>query len=295
MEQNIFIEMGLPISLFIIMMGMGLTLTLADFVREARAPRGVLIGSGAQLLLMPALGFLVAAVFSFSPAIAVGIIIIAACPGGATSNVIAFLARGNVALSIALTAIASLVTIVTLPIYVNLGLGWQLGVESDLRMPVLRTIVMLFSIILVPVALGMVIKAWAPVLAVRGEKAVNVFGALVLLVLIILITYSVRDRIVSLVIQAGVACAALNVAGILAGWLSARFGGLSSKDALTIAIELGIKNATIGMLVAVTLLHSPEMAMPSAVYGLLMYSFGAMLIAYGRRLAGATATPTSTP
>lgn len=284
MEQNIFVEIGLPISLFIIMAGMGLTLTLADFTREAKAPRGVLIGSLAQLVLMPAVGFLVAATFGLNPAIAVGIIIIAACPGGATSNVIAFLASGNVALSIALTAIASLATIITLPLYVNLGLGWQLGTEADLRMPVVKTIVMLFSIILVPVAIGMLIKAKAPVFAQRAERAVNVFGALVLLVLIILITYSVRDRIVMLVIQSGIACAALNLGGIALGWLMSRVGGLSHKDALTVSVELGIKNATIGMLVAVTLLNTPEMAMPSAVYGLLMYAFGAALIAIGRRL-----------
>lgn len=293
MEQSVFIELGLPISLFIIMMGMGLTLTLADFTREAKAPRGVLIGSAAQLILMPALGFLVAAAFSFSPAIAVGIIIIAACPGGATSNVIAFLASGNVALSIALTAIASLATIVSLPLYVNLGLGWQMGVESDLRMPVVKTIVMLFSIILIPVAIGMLVKAKAPLFATKAEKAVNVFGAVVLLVLIVVITFSVRDRLTTLVAQAGLACAALNLAGIFAGWLASRFGGLSNKDALTIAIELGIKNATIGMLVAVTLLHSPEMAMPSAVYGLLMYGFGAGLIALGRRLPSTMTPPNS--
>lgn len=288
MEQNIFVELGLPISLFIIMAGMGLTLTLADFTREAKAPRGVLIGSVAQLLLMPALGFLIVAGLGLNPSIAVGIIIIAACPGGATSNVIAFLASGNVALSIALTAIASLATIVTLPLYVNLGLGWQLGTEADLRMPVLKTIVMLFSIILIPVALGMLIKAKAPAFASKAEKAVNIFGALVLLALIVLITYSVRDRIVSLVIQSGIACAALNLGGIMLGWLVSRIGGLSYKDALTVSVELGIKNATIGMLVAVTLLNTPEMAMPSAVYGLLMYAFGAALIALGRRLPGST-------
>lgn len=282
MEQNPLIEIGLPVSLFIIMMGMGLTLTLADFAREAKAPRGVLIGTLAQLLVLPALGFAVAGLFPLAPAIAVGIVIIAACPGGATSNVIAFLARGNVALSITLTAIASLATVVTLPLYVNMALSWQLGTEADVQMPVLKTILMLVVIILIPVGLGMLINAKATGFARRAEKVVNIFGAVVLLVFIVLIVYSVRDQFLSLLAQAGIACAALNVAGITAGLLS-RFMGLNLRDAMTVAVEVGIKNSTIGLLVAATLLNNAEMAMPSAVYGLTMYAFGFCLIAFGRR------------
>lgn len=281
MEQNPLIEIGLPVSLFIIMMGMGLTLTLADFSREAKAPRGVIIGTLAQLLLLPALGFAVAGMFTLAPAIAVGIVIIAACPGGATSNVIAFLARGNVALSITLTAIASLATIITLPLYVNTALSWQLGTEADVQMPVLKTILMLVVIILIPVGLGMLINARFSKFARRAEKVVNIFGAIVLLVFIVLIVYSVREQFLTLLTQAGIACAALNVAGISVGLLS-RFAGLNLRDALTVSVEVGIKNGTIGLLVAATLLNNAEMAMPSAVYGLTMYVFGLGLIAFGR-------------
>lgn len=283
MDQNPFISVGLPVSLFIIMMGMGLTLTLADFVREAKAPRGVVLGSLGQLILMPLLGFAVAAILSLPPALAVGIVIIAACPGGATSNVITFLARGNVALSITLTAIASLATIVTLPLFVNYALDWQLGVDGDVRMPVTKTIMMLLVIVLIPVGIGMIINAKAHDFARKAEKAVNVFGAIVLLALIVIITYSLRERILLLIVQAGVACILLNAAGIAAGWFSSKISGLEARDWMAIGVELGIKNATIGILVAVTILKTPEMAMPSVIYGLLMYLFGFALIAYGRR------------
>ncbi|MBB3048188.1 BASS family bile acid:Na+ symporter [Litorivivens lipolytica] len=283
MEQTPLIETGLPISLFIIMVGMGLTLTTADFVREAKAPRGVILGSLAQLILMPSLGFAVAWGLGLSAAIAVGIVIVAASPGGATSNVITFLARGNVALSITLTAIASLATIVMLPLYVNMALGWQMGTNADVKLPVLETISMLMTIVLIPVGVGMLIRAKAEQLAAKLEKVVNLFGALVLLVLIVLVSYSLRDQILTLIAQSGFACLVLNALGIATGWLAARAANLPLPDAIAISVEIGIKNATIGILVAMTLLQSAEMAMPSVVYGLLMYVFGIGMIYLGRR------------
>lgn len=288
MEQNPLIETGLPISLFIIMVGMGLTLTTADFVREAKAPRGVILGSLAQLLLMPLLGFAVAWGLSLPAAIAVGIVIVAASPGGATSNVITFLARGNVALSITLTAIASLATIVMLPLYVNMALGWQMGTNADVKLPVIETISMLMTIVLIPVGIGMLIRAKAEELAAKLEKVVNLFGALVLLVLIVLVSYSLRDQILTLIAKSGFACLVLNALGIAAGWLVARAAKLPHTDAIAISVEIGIKNATIGILVAMTLLQSAEMAMPSVVYGLLMYAFGIGMIYLGRRYISAS-------
>lgn len=284
MEQSPLISIGLPIALFIIMIGIGLTLTAADFHREARQPRGVVVGTLAQLVLMPALGFAVAALLRLDPVIAVGLVIVAACPGGSTSNLIAYLARANVALSIVLTVLSSVAAIVTLPLYVNLALGWwPIGAEAAVRMPVGQTVALLVGIILVPVTIGMAVRRRAPERAASLEKAVSLFGGVVLLLLIVAIVYSVRDRFWELMGAAGPAAILLNLGGVAAGFLSAALAGLSGRDRLTTGIELGVKNTTIGMLVAVTIIGSEAMAVPSAVYGLLMYASGFALVAFGQR------------
>lgn len=282
MEQSPLIEVGLPISLFIIMVGIGLTLTPIDFLREARRPRGAIAGSTAQLLLMPAAGFVLAWLFGLPPAIAVGLVLVAACPGGTTSNLVTHLARGNVALSIVLTVVASLATIITLPFFVNLALGTAPGVGEDVSLPVLQTVATLVVIVLVPVAIGMVVRSFAPGFAGRAESVVSVFGAVVLLLLIVGIAASVWDRLGTLLVQAGPASAALTLVGIAIGWSSALLAGLDRSSRLAVAVELGIKNTTLGLLVAISLLDSPEIAVPPAIYGLLMYVFGLALVAYGR-------------
>lgn len=284
MEQSPLISLGLPIALFIIMIGIGLTLTVADFHREARQPRGVVVGTLAQLVLMPALGFAVAALLRLEPVIAVGLVIVAACPGGSTSNLIAYLARGNVALSIVLTVLASVAAILTLPLYVNLALAWwPIGADAAVRMPVGQTVALLVGIILVPVAIGMTVRRRAPERAASLEKAVSLFGGVVLLLLIVAIVVSVRDRFWALMGAAGPAAILLNLGGVAAGFLAAAVAGLSGPDRLTTGIELGVKNTTIGMLVAVTIIGSEAMAVPAAVYGLLMYVSGFALVAFGQR------------
>lgn len=290
MEQSPMIAIGLPIALFIIMIGMGLTLTPADFQREARAPRGMILGTVLQLVGMPLIGFLLIYLLGLTPAIAIGLIIIAACPGGTTSNLVAFMARGNVALSIMLTVIASLATILTLPVSVNLALDLLTDNAVAVRLPVGQTVLMLSVLILIPVAIGMAVRGHNPALAAKADRWVGLFGAVVLL-LIIGISIANRDRLGGLLIESGPACALLNIGGVLLGLAGARLAGLARRDGLTIATELGIKNGTLGMLVAMTLLGDTEMAVPSAVYGILMYLFGFGLIYYGRRLHASVPSP----
>jgi bile acid:Na+ symporter, BASS family len=283
-EENPLISIGLPIALFIIMIGIGLTLTTGDFRREAKRPKGVIVGGIAQLLLMPALGFAVAALLGLPPAIAVGIVIVAACPGGTTSNLVAYLARANVALSIALTVLASIVTIATLPIFANLALAWQpTAMDVAVRVPVARTVVLLVGIILIPVAIGMTLRRRSPQLASKMERGVSLFGGVVLLALIIGIAISVRDQFWELLAAAGPASILLNLGGIAIGYAVGAAAGLSRADRLTTGIEVGVKNTTLGMLIAITIIGSETMAVPSAVYGLLMYASAFAIVAYGQR------------
>ncbi len=282
MGSSALIDIGLPISLFLIMVGMGMTLTPKDFREVVIAPKGTAYGLVCQILLLPLVAFAVAVAMDLSPALAVGLIVVAACPGGTTSNLFVYLGRGDVALSIVLTVIASLITIVTLPAFT----GWALEHFNDaamsIELPVLRTVITLIVIVLLPVAIGMTVRHFKPVLAAKGEKAVGLLGLVVLIAVIALLLIKLGDEAFELFRKAGVSAIALNVAGIVLGMLGGRLIGLSRDQAFTVAIELGIKNGTLGLMVTLTLLHSEAMSVPSAVYGVLMFAFGFLMIGFAR-------------
>ena len=285
MESSPLISIGLPLSLFIIMVGIGMTLTARDFHQVTVKPTGLILGTIAQILVMPLIALALAWALQLPPAMAVGLVIIAACPGGTTSNLFTLLARGNVALSIVLTVSASLITIMSLPLFANFALKLYYSTQQEISLPLGKTILMLSAIVLLPVAIGMAIKAVQPALAARAEGLVSIFGGLVLAALIAAIIYGMRDRIVDLLIQAGPAAIALNILGIAIGLLCTRMAGLGSRERLAVATELGIKNGTLGLMVTLTLLNSNDMSVPSAIYGVIMFPVGFLLAAYGRRLA----------
>ncbi|MEE3118754.1 MAG: bile acid:sodium symporter, partial [Pseudomonadota bacterium] len=211
MESSPLISIGLPVSLFIIMVGIGLTLTLRDFGQVTRNPRSIVVGTVAQILLMPLVAFGIAATLGLAPALAVGLVIIAACPGGTTSNLFVLLARGHIALSILLTVSASLITIVTLPFFTNYALQMYFGEAANISLPVGKTIAMLVVIVLLPVSLGMFIRTRAPAAAQKAEGIVSIFGGIVLLLLIIALLWGSRDRLPELLSQAGPAAFLLNL------------------------------------------------------------------------------------
>lgn len=285
MEQSPLIEYGLPASLMIIMAGMGLGLTFGEFRHVFLRPRAMIVGTLAQLFLIPCIAFGVASSMGLAPEIAVGLVIIASCPGGTTSNIFTLLARGNVALSITLTVLASLLTIVTIPLFTNYAIElYATGATEDIvRLPVGRTVVTLFVVTIIPVVFGMLVRRSSLSFAQRAEVYVGKFGLFILVALILLIVYATRNEIVSLVLQAGPAATALSIVGIGAGFASSKLLGVTLRDGLTIAIEVGIKNGTVGLMVTLTLLQSAQMAIPSAVYGVQMYFFGALLVLWGRR------------
>lgn len=282
MEHSALISIGLPISLFLIMVGMGLTLTIKDFQHSTRAPWPLSFGVVSQLLVLPVVAYGIALLLKLDPAITVGLVLIASCPGGTTSNLFAFLGRGNVALSILLTVIASLLAIVTLPFFVNKAMSLAMETTVNISLPVGQTMITLFAIVLVPVALGMWIRKLAPNFAIKSEKGMNVFGFLVLFGVIVALVISAGDDIWNMAKQAGIAVAALNLAGILHGLIVGRLCGLKLEDALTVAVELGIKNGALGLMIALSLIGSKEVSVVPAVYSVTMFLFGLMLIAYGR-------------
>lgn len=273
MESNLLSAVFLPLALFIIMTSMGMGLTLNDFRRVSVEPKSVIIGLIAQLLILPLVGFLVARIFSLSPELAVGLIIIAACPGGSTSNMVTYLIRGNVALSITLTAFSSLITVFTIPIVINLAMQNFLGEETALNISLLETTLKIAVITIIPVSLGMILKRYAPQFAVKAEKLVKYFSILFLALIIFGILLIERANLATYIYQVGGATLALNLLTMALGYGIGTISKLSPDSVKAISVEVGVQNGTLAIAIASspTFLNNSTMAIPGAIYSLVMY------------------------
>jgi BASS family bile acid:Na+ symporter len=284
-DQSPLVDIGLPIALAIIMVGIGLSLTRADFAVQARAPWPTVVGLLGQLVLVPLVGVGVAMLFDLAPLLALGLVLVAASPGGATSNLVTYLARGNVALSIILTALASVAVILTLPLWFDLGARLIPGAaEFEVAVPLGQTFGLLLGVILIPVTVGMVLRARKPALADRLERFVGIVGIVVLVLLIVGIVLGERDRIVDLIVAVGPAVVVLNLAIIALGGLLSWVCRLGRSEQIAIAVEFGIKNTTLSLLIAFTVIGDEEVGLAAAVYSLVMYVTMVGVIYGGRRL-----------
>ena len=273
MESNFLTAVFLPFALFIIMLGMGLGLTVKDFTRIFVEPKAVIIGLIAQLIIVPVVGFLLAIFFPLSPELAVGVVILAACPGGPTSNLVTYLVKGNVALSITLTAISSLVTVFTIPLVVNLAMQQFMTESVALQLPFLKTVIQIAVITLIPVSLGMLTHHYAPTLAATIEKKVKWLSLFFLGLIIVGLLLKERENVSSFFLQVGGVTLTLNVLTMVLGYGLSVLTGLNRECAKAITVEVGIQNGTLAILIASTptFLNNPNMAIPAAVYALLMF------------------------
>ena len=274
-------------SLIIIMLGMGLSLVIDDFKRIIVYPKAILVGLTNQLILLPLIGFAIASIFQLTPEIAIGIMILAACPGGPTSNLIAYMAKGDAALSVTLTAISSFITILTIPFIVNFALIHFQDEGQMIRLDVLDTIIRIFAIIIIPITIGMVIRKYREEFARKMEKPVRTASGIVLALVIIGIVLKDRENFVSYFQQAGIVALLLNVTTMVVGYFSARLFRIKDKRALSISIESGIQNGTLAITIAVVLLGSTAFAIAPAIYSLIMFFTGGAVIYIGNRRAKA--------
>jgi len=285
MESSFLTAVFLPLALFVIMLGMGLGLTIADFKRIAIAPKSVILGLLAQLILLPLVGFLLATLFPLSPELAVGVMVLAACPGGPTSNMVTYLAGGNVALSISLTAISSLITVFTIPLVVNVAMQRFLGENAALQLPFLETVLQIAVITLIPVSLGMALRRYVPVFAAKAESWVKWLSLFFLALIIVGLLLKERDSVLSFFAQVGGVTLALNLVTMALGYLLSTAARIDRKSTVAITSEVGIQNGTLAIAVASTptLLNNPTMAIPAAIYSLLMFLTGGLFALWARR------------
>jgi BASS family bile acid:Na+ symporter len=274
MESNFLTAVFLPLALFIIMLGMGLGLTVSDFKRIFVDPKAVILGLLAQLILLPVVGFILAGLFPLTPELAVGLMILAACPGGPTSNLMTYLAKGNVALSITLTAISSLITVFSIPLVVNLAMQSFLGTAAALQLPFLTTVLQIAVITIIPVSLGMLLRAKAPGLAARIETWVKWLSLFFLGLIIVALLVKERANVGRFFVQVGWVTLALMVITMALGYGLATLTKLDTRSTTAITIEIGLQNGTLAITIASasTFLNNPEMAIPAAIYSLLMFA-----------------------
>ncbi len=284
METNLLTQVFLPLSLAVIMFGMGITLKPIDFKRIFIFPKAVTLGLINQLIILPAIAFGLIILFGMQPELAVGMMILAACPGGATSNLITYLAKGDAALSVTLTAIASLVTVITIPIIVNFSIVYFIPGGEEQQLNVLSTVIAVLFITIIPVALGMMVLKKAPMLAGTLERPFKIISTVFFVVIVVAALLKEKENIVNYFSQVGPVSLALNLTTLAVGYFSARFLGLSIKQAKTISIESGIQNGTLGITIGATLLMNSTMTIPSAVYGLLMFLTSGILIYVGNKM-----------
>ncbi|QEQ97168.1 bile acid:sodium symporter family protein [Neptunomonas concharum] len=269
-ENTSLTQVVLPLALFLIMLGIGLSLRLDDFIRLRKQPGVVLLGSGLQLIGLPLLGCLLVTLFQVSGAYAAAIMILTLAPGGATSNMVSYLCRADIALSVCLTAIASIVTPFTLPILSFYVLQHWMSIETAVSFPITQTLIKLLFIALLPIFLGMVIFYHLPRWATRLQPVVKWSSLGFMILVVIGIVKSNQTHLIVLLEELGVVMIVMAALAVIISWLIAASFGFAIEQRLTLGIETGIQNAGLALIITGTVLNDAQMSGVVLLYGVLM-------------------------
>jgi bile acid:Na+ symporter, BASS family len=270
MHGSVITTILLPLALGIIMLGLGLSLTVADFRRVIAYPRAIAVGLVCQVLILPAVCFAIAKAFALPPELAVGLMLLSASPGGATANLFSHLAKGDVALNITLTATNSVISLLTLPFIVSASLahfmsdGREIPIQPD-------KVIQVFAIVLVPVAIGMLVRAKKTETALRLERPVRILSAVFLVLIIVAALAKDRANLGTAFAQVGFPALVFNLASLGVGYFVPRLLRLPKRQAIAIGMEIGIHNGTLAIAIATTVLARDAMAVPPAIYSIIMF------------------------
>ena len=283
--MDIILNVFLPLSLAFIMFSLGLGLTFGDFSSVASHPRPFIIGAVSQILLLPLTAFALLHIFTISPELSVGVMILALSPGGVTSNILTKLAGGALALSITLTAIVSLLAVITVPLMVAWSADYFMG-QAAPDINVTSLAIAMFMITVVPVLIGLLLRHFSAALAIRLESIVTKIATALFIIIVIGALAANWKLFVANIAVLGPMLITLNILLLLLGWFFARMLRLDHKNAVAIAIETGVQNSSIGITVGSLIVESvsglPPFSLPSGVYGITMY-FVALPFVYWMR------------
>ena len=272
-------QIFLPISLAIIMFGMGLSLVKDDFVRLFAYPKAVLVGLCNQLFFLPLIGFVIVLLFDLNPSMAIGMMILSVSPGGPTSNLITQVSRGNIGLSVTLTALASLITVFTIPILLSKAIAYFTG-DTDvvIQLPIIETMLQILVITIIPISIGMIIRKRRKAFAFRMEKPMRTASTVLFVIIFLIIIIANKDNLIQAMKEVGLPTLLLNVSTMGLGYLSAKLFGITGKSQISITIESGIQNGTLAFVIATTMLNNLEMGLPTGAYSIWMFLTGGILM-----------------
>jgi bile acid:Na+ symporter, BASS family len=268
MESDTITTVFLPVALGVIMLGLGLSLRIEDFRRVIAYPRAAAVGLVSQTLVLPVVCLGIAHAFALPPELAVGMMLLAASPGGASANLFSHLAKGDVALNITLTAVNSVLSLVTLPLIV--GFALQHFLDSNQVIPVqLSKVLSVFAVVLAPAALGMIVRSRRPEVADRFDRPVRQASSVFLVLVIAAAVFKERANVTAYIEQVGLAALVFNLVSLAVGYFVPRLFRIERRQAIAIGMEIGIHNAALAIAIALNVLGNPAMSIPPAVYGLL--------------------------
>ncbi|MEZ5462615.1 bile acid:sodium symporter family protein [Dokdonella sp.] len=284
MADNPLLTVFLPLALGTIMIGLGLHLGIADFRRVLAMPKAVMLALVIQVLALPPVAFLLARAFDLPGELGLGMVLLAISPGGITANLFSHLTRGDIALNVSLTAINSLIALVTIPLWAAFGMQVFLGSEGVVPPPT-RKVIEVAVFVIAPVIIGMSVRHWRPRWAAAAERPIRVMSTLILAALIVLTVASEWASFLKYAPIVGLACLAFNLVSLGSGYGAARFAQLPRPQAIAIGYEIGIHNSTLSMYIALQVLSMPEAAIASAIYSLIMYLTAALFAVWLIRTA----------
>ena len=278
-----------PWLLRLVMLGLGLSLTLADFKRVVVFPKAAIVGLSAQLVGLPVTAFALAWLFEPLPSVAVGLVILAICPSGVTSNAYTFASRGDVPLCVTLSALTSVITVFTIPFLTFLALRTFLGQDQMPELPVLNMLRELMMLTLMPVLLGMMIRHLWPVIAIKAEEPIRKAVLYLLFLVLGMGVLSSWEIIVNEIASLGLLVITMNVLTMGLGYGVARLFHLPGTQVVTITFEVGVQNLALALAIAFNILQDPDLAVPSLVYAAIMPLTALLFVRIGRNIIAADA------
>lgn len=274
MEATFLSEVVLPLAIVIIMIAMGMSLTIADFRRVLSEPKAVGVGVLCQLIVLPALGFFVASLLPLEGIFAVSVVLLAASPGGTTSNLVSHAAELDRALSVTLTAVSNLLSWLTIPLLLGIALSRYVGSTEAVAFPVGDVMIQVAALTVVPIIIGMAIRHYRPSFAERTKNGSKIFSGLFLLLVIVALVIQNWSVVQSEAPRFAFAFILLNALALAAGFIIAKLFSLNQKQSTTIGIETGLQNSTLAITIALSILGSSEMTIIPALYGIWMLATG---------------------
>ena len=272
-----------PVCLAIIMFGLGLGLTVADFTRLLKIPRDFIVGFFGQVILLPIVAFILIQIISLPPELALGTMIIAAAPGGVMSNILTKFANGDVALSISLTAVVSLISVITVPLIIYNSADF-LGIEITKKISMLNIALKMFVAVTIPVMFGMIVRALMTDYIVSKTLLVQRLSLILFLVIFTAIWVEEWDKIVSFLARAGLIALILNLTMIFLGYYLAKYLTSGVEQRKCISLECGLQNGTLAVVVATQLFNDIVYMVPTAAYALVMFTTSIFFVLIVRKI-----------